>query len=91
VKKIIHFVRIHAAPNQVYRALTTRSGLAAWWSTAVEVQDGVGGFAGDFNPVMEVTLLEADRRVDWKCVSGHDNWKDNLFSFALQEVNGERA
>ncbi len=50
--KIIHFARIHAAPDKVYRALRTRNGLADWWSTVVRAQDGVGGlvdfrFAGD--------------------------------------------
>ena len=94
MKKIIHFARIHAAPGKVYQALTTRSGLAAWWSTAVEVQDGVGGlidfrFAGDFNPVMQMTLLDADNRVEWKCIDGHDNWRDNTFAFDLQNVDGE--
>ena len=94
MKKIIHFARIHAAPDKVYRALTTRDGLATWWSTSVEVQDGVGGlidfrFAGDFNPVMQVTLLAAGRRVEWKCVNGHDNWQDNTFVFDLKNVDGE--
>ena len=94
MKKIIHFARIHAAPDKVYRALTTRDGLAAWWSTVVDVQDGVGGlvdfrFAGDFNPVMQVTLLEPGQRVEWKCVNGHDNWKNNTFSFQLKDVNAE--
>ena len=54
MKKIIHFVRIHAVPENVYRALTTEDGLAGWWSTVVRVQPNVGGvidfrFTGDFN------------------------------------------
>lgn len=94
MKKIIHYVRIHTASEKVYRALTTEDGLAAWWSTVVDVQDGVGGFvdfrfAGDFNPVMQVTLQEPGRRVEWKCVDGHDNWKSNTSSFQLQDVDAE--
>ena len=93
MKKIIHFARIHAVPDKVYRVLSTQRGLAAWWSTSVQVEDAPGGlinfrFAGDFNPAMQVTLLEANRRVEWKCVAGHDNWKDNTFFFQLQDVNG---
>lgn len=94
MKKIIHFALIHSAPGEVYRALTTQNGLVGWWSTVAHVQDGVGGlvtfrFAGDFNPVMRVTLLEPGRCVEWKCIDGHDNWKDNTFSFQLQDVNAE--
>ena len=94
MKKIIHYVRIHAVPESVYRALTTVDGLAGWWSTAVRVQPNVGGvidfrFAGDFNPNMEVTALEPNRQVEWKCVAGHNNWRDNTFSFDLRDSDGE--
>jgi len=93
MKKIIHFVRIHAAPEKVYGALTTQDGLSRWWSTAVKV-DEAGGlihfrFAGDFNPDMKITNLDAGRLVEWTCVAGHNNWQDNSFSFELQAVQGE--
>lgn len=94
MKKIIHHVHIHASPDTVFRALTTQEGLAGWWSTSVEVQGGVGGvidfrFVADFNPDMKVTRLEQDRRVEWKCVGGHDNWRGNTFSFELRPADGE--
>jgi hypothetical protein len=38
---------------------------------------------------MEVARLEQDQRVEWRCVSGHDNWRDNRFSFELQAVQAE--
>jgi hypothetical protein len=37
---------------------------------------------------MEVTDLEQDRLVLWKCVSGHDYWKDNEFRFELRAEGG---
>ncbi len=88
MKKIIHFVTIHAEAPEVYRALTTNDGLAGWWSTDVAVEPGLGGvvhfrFVDDFNPDMEVTALDEDRRVEWRCVGGHDNWRANAFSFQL--------
>jgi uncharacterized protein YndB with AHSA1/START domain len=94
MNKIIHFVHIHASCEKVYRALTTEEGLAGWWSTAVSLQPGVGGvisfhFTGDFNPDMEMTKLEPSQRVEWKCIAGHDNWRDNTFSFELQDSDGE--
>jgi uncharacterized protein YndB with AHSA1/START domain len=94
MKKIIHFFRVHAAPEEVYRALTTDEGLAGWWSTSVRLESEVGGiihfhFAGDFNPEMKVTRLDSNRKVEWQCVAGHDNWQDNTFAFDLREANTE--
>ena len=38
---------------------------------------------------MKVKQLATDQRVEWQCVDGHDNWRDNTFSFDLQEDKGE--
>jgi uncharacterized protein YndB with AHSA1/START domain len=94
MKQILHAVHIHAAPSQVYRALTTGAGLAGWWTKQVEIDEQVNGvirftFAGDFHPEMRQTTLEPDRRVEWQCVGGHANWQDNTFTFALDERKGE--
>jgi uncharacterized protein YndB with AHSA1/START domain len=92
MKRIVHFVHIRAATEKVYRALTTEEGLAGWWSTAVRVRPGGGvmsfRFTGDFNPDMEPTELEPNRRVEWRCVGGHDNWRDSTFSFDLRDAGG---
>jgi uncharacterized protein YndB with AHSA1/START domain len=93
LKKIIHYVHINAPTPKVFSALTTDAGLSGWWSTNVKVEPGLGGvidftFVDDFNPNMQVTKLETDRWVEWKCISGHDNWQDNTFSFELR-ASGE--
>lgn len=96
MKKIIHFLRIHAAPESVFHALTEQEGLSGWWSTHVKIDEGAGvihfRFAGDFNPEMKVTKVtgaDLKRLVEWKCVAGHDNWQDNTFSFELRDTGGE--
>ena len=43
MKTIIHSVHVHASPPRVYEVLTTASGLSGWWTTRVNVQEGVGG------------------------------------------------
>lgn len=91
MKKILHYLHVGAAADSVYDALTTNAGLAGWWSTRVTVEPGVGGvirftFLEGFNPDMEVTRLEEGRRVEWRCVAGHDNWRDNTFSFEIREA-----
>jgi uncharacterized protein YndB with AHSA1/START domain len=93
MKKIIHFLRIHASADKVYTALTEENGLRSWWSTAVDLDQAAHlihfHFAGDFNPDMKVTNKTDNRLVEWQCVAGHKNWQDNTFSFELRDVSGE--
>ena len=95
MKTILHTVDIHANPEVVYGNLATEEGLAGWWSTRVSAETHVGGlirfeFIDVFNPVMEIVSLEPGRRVAWKCVDGHDPWKDNTFAFEI-EARGDEA
>lgn len=92
MKKILHVFDVKVSKDKVFAALTTQRGLASWWTTDVIAENGVGGkiefhFGGaaDFHPKMEVTQLEADQAVRWKCIGGHDNWLDNTFSFTIKK------
>ena len=38
---------------------------------------------------MKVTKLDANLSVEWRCVAGHKNWQDNVFSFELRDVSRE--
>ncbi len=94
MKTIIHAVHVHAAPAAVFRALSTADGLRGWWTTQASLTPGVGGvirftFHGDFHPEMRQDVLERNRRIQWRCVGGHPNWQDNVFTFALEEREGE--
>lgn len=96
MKTILHTVDVGAGPSTVYRNLTTESGLAGWWSTRVSAETEVGGrirftFIEVFNPVMEILALEPDRRVEWKCVDGHEAWTDNTFRFEIEERGAGRS
>src|SRR4029079_5685378 len=76
---ILHRVGIKAASDEVYKALATRDGLAAWWTTNTEGEskrcsvmkfrfsaDGheIGGFD------MKVLELRPAERVLWQVVDG---------------------
>lgn len=79
----------------MFAALTSQDGLSGWWTTHVEAPEAAAGaivqftFGGDFNPAMEITAIEPDRRVNWKCVDGHQPWQDNRFEFELTDTGGE--
>src|SRR5205085_12122063 len=90
MKTIHHVVDIDAGADRVWTALTDTGSLAGWWSTKVEQVggDGVGSrlnwtFAGDFNPVMEITAIKDGAEIEWRCVAGHEAWQDGLFRFQL--------
>ena len=40
---ILHRVAIKSSPNDTYRALTIREGLAGWWTTDTQGNCNVGG------------------------------------------------
>ena len=40
---ILHRVGIKSSPDEVYKALTTREGLAAWWTNNTQGEGKVGG------------------------------------------------
>jgi uncharacterized protein YndB with AHSA1/START domain len=93
MKAIIHVLTIKGSRADVFRALATQAGLSSWWSTDVTAETQVGGtirfrFLGDFHPEMEIVALEEPRLVKWRCVAGHDNWRDNEFEFHLDEMSG---
>ena len=97
MKTIHHVLDIDADASAVWPALTRVDGLASWWSTSVASPTGALGaqirftFAGDFNPVMEITALDEPRELCWRCVSGHDPWRENDFRFQLSPLDGGRT
>lgn len=97
MKTIHHVVDVAAPASAVFEAITTRNGLAGWWSTQVEVPAVEVGavidftFAGDFNPDMEIISYDPPRSVEWKCIGGHDNWADNTFRFEVEALEDGRT
>jgi len=96
MKAIIHVSDLATPPEKVFDALTTLSGLAAWWTTKVEGEAGPAGmidftFDDDFNPKMQVTGFAARSKLSWTCVAGVEQWRENTFRFELTpHGNGTR-
>ena len=89
---IVHRVGVKASVNDVYRALATRDGLAAWWTTDTagdSVTDGVIRFRfpeGGFD--MRVLELTPGERVLWEVVDGPAEWIGTRVSFDLKLEDG---
>ncbi|MFB6456679.1 SRPBCC domain-containing protein [Chitinophaga sp. Hz27] len=74
----------------VYRALTTREGLASWWTTDVTGEgDKVGNTIafkfGEAGIDMKVVTLDAPNLVEWEGVAGPAEWIGTTFRFELKQ------
>ena len=97
MKTIHHVVDMDAGAKTVWAALTERDQMAGWWSTLVDAPDANVGtrvrwtFAGDFNPVMEITASDGATQLNWRCVGGHEPWKDSGFRFEVRRLEDGRT
>jgi uncharacterized protein YndB with AHSA1/START domain len=89
---ILHRIGIrNTTPDQVYAALTTVDGLAAWWTEDTKGSgDETGGVvAFRFPPVggfdMEVTELRPSEQVGWKVVDGPEEWIGTTIDWRVRQ------
>ena len=86
---ILHQVGIKSPLNDVYKALTTREGLAGWWTTNTQGDGKVGGVlqfrfgAGGFD--MKVLEAQPGTRVLWQVVDGPEEWVGTKVSWELKQ------
>jgi hypothetical protein len=91
---IVHRVGIKAAMDDVYAALATREGAAAWWSADTKGESKVGGtlkftFIADGREIgvidVKVAALQPGKRVLWQVVGGPPEWIGSEISFDLRQ------
>lgn len=87
---ILHRVGVKSAsPAQVYDALTTREGLAAWWTDDTSGDTGTGGVirfrfpAGGFD--MKVVEQRPNEHLTWEVVDGPEEWVGTTVDWALRQ------
>jgi uncharacterized protein YndB with AHSA1/START domain len=89
---ILHRVGIKSSVDNVYKAVTTREGLAGWWTRDTTGDGKVGGVlhfrfgAGGFD--MKVLDLQGPSRVLWEVVDGPDEWIGTKVSWELKQEDG---
>ncbi|HEY4108130.1 SRPBCC domain-containing protein [Puia sp.] len=81
-------VLIGASAENVYRALTTQEGLAAWWTPDTTARAEVNSiarfpFGPDYFKEMKITQLKPGELVKWTCISGAAEWTGTALSFTL--------
>lgn len=91
---ILHRVGMKSSTNEVYEALATRQGAAAWWANDTKGESKVGGRLkftfthagrelGAFD--MKVLELQPAKRVLWQVVEGPPEWIGTKISFDLKQ------
>ena len=86
---ILHRVGVKASPTDVYDALATREGLAAWWTNDTQGDTNVDGViqfrfpAGGFD--MKVLERQPGARVLWQVVEGPAEWIGTKISWDLKQ------
>ena len=92
---ILHRVGIKSSLDEVYKALSTREGLAAWWTINTQGESKVGGvhkfrFSADGVEIggfdMKVLELRPVKRVLWQVVDGPADWIGTKVSFDLKQA-----
>jgi uncharacterized protein YndB with AHSA1/START domain len=96
VPEIDHEIRIAAAPEQVYAALTTRDGLVGWHNPTVTGTGDVGGewvFAFADHPEFGWRIVEstAPTRVVWECTRGPGDSVGTTATFTLSATADGRT
>jgi len=95
---IVHRIGIKAPAAEVYAALSTIPGLAAWWTEETTGDPRVGGvisfvfhletgeLLGGFD--MEVIELSPSDKVRWRVKNGPPEWIDTHIEFSLARQDG---
>jgi uncharacterized protein YndB with AHSA1/START domain len=97
MKTIHHVLDIDSTTDSVWAAITDADQLAGWWSTMLQGGEPVIGariaftFAGDFNPVMQITAIEDGHKLEWRCIDGHEPWDNGTFRFEVVGLDDGRT
>ena len=82
-------VSIKTDPQTLYAALTTEEGLANWWAKQTTAKAEVGFVNtftfGSFVNKMQVTQLDAPKKVAWRCIDSLAEWVGTTISFDLEQ------
>src|SRR4051812_35571943 len=91
---ILHRVGIRSSMDDVYQALSTRDGLAAWWTNDTKGESKVGGtLAFRFGPPggfdMKVLDLQPAKHVRWEVIDGPADWVGTTIRFDLKREDDQ--
>ena len=92
--KVRHRVGINGTLKNVFSALTTGAGLAAWWASSARTNAVVGGkadLAFDGLTVLGFTYddIQTPSRVRMRCTSGPEPWINSTLLFEIEQAENQ--
>jgi uncharacterized protein YndB with AHSA1/START domain len=86
---IMHFLKISAPPDRVYRAITTQDDVRDWWTREAELDSRRGEFRFYNSRVVTTVVVEAltpPAHVGWRTVAStaSGNWAGTTITFDLR-------
>jgi uncharacterized protein YndB with AHSA1/START domain len=88
-REMLHAVDVEKEAGPIYQAVSTRDGLASFWTGDVDAESSVGSVARFGFPAAPVDLkmriesLDPDKGVTWRCLGDFPNWKDTRVEWEL--------
>ena len=91
---LVHQVNVKATPDQIYEAVSTVKGLAAFWTSESQAEPRVGSIAtfsfGGPSQRMRVDELKPGKRVKWTALADFPNWDGTTVTWDISPAeNGE--
>jgi len=85
---IRHLVSLKSTPEKIYRAISTQTGIASWWSLDNNAKPEKGSvyrisFGGDYYKEIKITELVTDSKVVWEILQAHPEWLNTKVSFDI--------
>jgi uncharacterized protein YndB with AHSA1/START domain len=87
---IKHYLVINASAEKVYKALTTKNGVAGWWTPDTAIGEKIGdqnefNFGSKYRNVMTIKKLIPNEQVEWQCEIGDKEWVGTELIFEIEE------
>ncbi len=88
---IKHYLEIKTTVEVLYKSITTKEGIQAWWTECPIYDCEIGGkahfiFKGNgFHNVMSVSQLAQNKLVEWIVEQGNRQWVDTTIVFEIIE------
>jgi len=69
----------------IFDAVNTEKGIQKWWTAGTVKEDNVFHFTfnGNYTKSFRIVNAESNLKVEWECISGHDDWIGTKIEFKL--------
>jgi uncharacterized protein YndB with AHSA1/START domain len=89
-----HQIPIQVAPENVFAAIATQSGMRSWWTADTQMEERIGGqaeFGFERRQIvfrMTIEKLDPSKQVVMTCCGDHPEWNGTRLTWTLTHDNG---